>query len=1763
MAAKSLVPKQRPLTETETQTSFDTWVEGMIFHISLSDKSSRFLSGGDLDTWTTAEDRGFTDDTQPLPENVNDDNKMNRHTKKSLLNVILGSIAGYAPVISAKFIKHQSTSLESIWNRLRMFYGFRRTGSRILDLYESNKLEMNESRESLWEKLYSFTENQLLTPNGGITHNNVKQETTEEFTPTLLNLLVTIWLHIIHPSLPSLVKQRFSTQLRSCTVFSIREEISDCIPVLLAELEEKECAVNRAGSSYKYKNPRNKGYTPKPPKPTCCLCKASGRQTVNHYLSTCPYLPPDDKKFITRAREITAFYEDESEEEEIDQFDNNLPSKNRQISYETLTESHQYKDTNKPVESNIRKVDVDASPILAVSVNGLISRFTLDSGAEASVIEEAECLRLGLNIKPTTHRATQGDGKTPLDTVGEVHFTASRGHHELSFSGIVVRCADSPVLAGAAFHRINKLSVNYGENQIVLNSCCKINYDPLKRYKKSSVRALKLNKQTCILPGETASFQLPDELSTTDYVAIEPRLSSPNIPDWIQCSISQPDADGSVAICNSSDSPVLISKHATPCQARPTTNPFKPSVSLESAPLCPSNTDNINSLNPSSNAVSSPTYPPTISAASLTTQTSTAKPSNFLPSTEIASKSLNKHQINSFKEIHTQFESVFSPGIGRYNGHSGKFCHSINMNDSLPPQRKGRVPDYSKGDKDTLQEKFDILLKEGVVSRAEDIDQPVEYVHPSFLIKKPSGGHRLVTSFGEMADYAKPQPTTTTNIEHALHQIGQFEEIIVADLRDSYYQIPLDPNSSKYVGVVTPYTGTYVYRRSVMGLPGSESALDELLSRIFGDLIKEGKMVKVADDLFLGSKDTESLINIWKEVLLRLQQNGLKLSSNKTQICPESATILGWEWRKGTISPGQHRINALSSCDPPKTVKALRSYLGCYKFLSRVIPCYAEVLQPLEAACAGKESADKISWSEDLEASFQKSKEQLLKAKPIVLPKRNEQLHIITDASSSGLGSTLFVMRNSKLKLAGYFSAALKPNQSKLLPCELEALAISVSLKHFSYYIIQSNLKTRVLTDSRPCVLAYKKLLKGQFSSSPKVTTFLSTASRYGIDIMHISGSSNIFSDFASRNPVECKNPNCSICEFIQEEIQSTVGEITVSDILSGKAKVPYASKESWKEIQKACPDLSKVYKCLRNGITVPKKKKGFTDVKRYLTVGVTHISGKYDGLIVIKQPTPFKPTSTRIVVPRHVSDGLMTAIHLNMNHPSLNQLKLLFSREFFCLDMDSIARMVTDQCHVCTSLKKLPTIYHQQSTSVPENIIGSKFSADIVNRFSQCILLLRESITSFTVGTIVKDEKAATLRDGLLLLTSRLRSQQGPSAIIRTDPASSFRSLVGDELLQKYNLQIQLGDEKNINKNPIAESSIQELHHELKKLQPGGGKITETTLSQALSNMNGLIRNQKYSALEAWTKRNMKTGDQIDIEDNDLIQGKYNQRLKSHEPSAKHKAKGKTAQPYQNVDVGQLTYLYSDASKLKPREKYLITKVEKDVVWVKKFTKDQLRNRNYRVKRSDLILIPKIPSLEEVTPTLPDVPQKKEKTPIEHSTVPHKNISDCTTEALFSESDSDDEDFYKGSVLAQLLPNRKITNPNVKPEEAPNYDENNDRNEIPVEMLNLNQYLEEFAGPLSEEENISSNDSEEENQTVNTHAINSLGQATNEEVNTSINIDNSLNPDNEDVFEVHISNPENDNKVLSLLQKDEGETQPTRRVTRSQTSRLPPNQNL
>ena len=90
---------------------------------------------------------------------------------------------------------------------------------------------------------------------------------------------------------------------------------------------------------------------------------------------------------------------------------------------------------------------------------------------------------------------------------------------------------------------------------------------------------------------------------------------------------------------------------------------------------------------------------------------------------------------------------------------------------------------------------------------------------------------------------------------------------------------------------------------------------------------------------------------------------------------------------------------------------------------------------------------------------------------------RTGSLWIVTDGAvqKPEIGTTPYVTRDGRLRLAGFFSAKLHGSQTAWLPCEVEALAIAVATMHFSPYIIQSLHKACILTDRKPCIQAYEK----------------------------------------------------------------------------------------------------------------------------------------------------------------------------------------------------------------------------------------------------------------------------------------------------------------------------------------------------------------------------------------------------------------------------------------------------------------------------------------------------------------------------------------------------------------------------------------------------------------------------------------------------------------------------------------------------------------
>ena len=361
--AGNRAPKQWSLTKHETITSFEAWRHNLQYTLSLDPNFAPYLIDGV--TWskktTTAPLRGLEDDAEPIPE----------AQRRTALELLLGQIANYCPVISRNTIVNNSTSLSTIWQAIRAHFGFQSTGAHFLDFNDIH-LEPDERPEDLYQRLVSFVEDNLLKANDGVRHHGEAITSDEEISPTLENMIVLTWLRLNHPSLPTMVKQRYGADLRSHTIASIKPEISKALDSLLEEIRSaNDAKVLRTVFQQSSRNPQsnNRRQTPtslprssKTPTKSCPLCKQAGRQH-QHYLSKCPYLPIEDEQYISHSRQVLG-----TEPEE--------PSSDYEVEA-TPDDSHSYRVKSSPTN----RVSVKQSPHLIAFFEHHPLLLTLDTGA--------------------------------------------------------------------------------------------------------------------------------------------------------------------------------------------------------------------------------------------------------------------------------------------------------------------------------------------------------------------------------------------------------------------------------------------------------------------------------------------------------------------------------------------------------------------------------------------------------------------------------------------------------------------------------------------------------------------------------------------------------------------------------------------------------------------------------------------------------------------------------------------------------------------------------------------------------------------------------------------------------------------------------------------------------------------------------------------------------------------------------------------------------------------------------------------------------------------------------------------------------------------------------------------------------------------------------------------------------------------------------------------------------------------------------------
>ena len=304
-------PKQWTLSKRETITSYECWRQNLQYTLSLDANFAPFLV--DQATWgkktNTSPLRDLRDDSDDTPGLI----RRTAQQKVAHLELMLGQIANFCPIISRNTIVKNSTSMNSIWQAIGLHFGFQTSGADFLD-FADLKLEPDENNEDLFQRLMAFVDDNLMTVGGGISHHDEFPAVDEDLSPSLDNMIVLHWLKLIHQDLPRLVKQRYGSELRSRTLASLKPDISQAMSSLLDEIHSiSETKIMQQAT---YNHPRRPTrseparYHPQNQRiqlatKQCPLCKQAGRTVYDHYLTTCKYLPEHDRLYISSTRIVT------------------------------------------------------------------------------------------------------------------------------------------------------------------------------------------------------------------------------------------------------------------------------------------------------------------------------------------------------------------------------------------------------------------------------------------------------------------------------------------------------------------------------------------------------------------------------------------------------------------------------------------------------------------------------------------------------------------------------------------------------------------------------------------------------------------------------------------------------------------------------------------------------------------------------------------------------------------------------------------------------------------------------------------------------------------------------------------------------------------------------------------------------------------------------------------------------------------------------------------------------------------------------------------------------------------------------------------------------------------------------------------------------------------------------------------------------------------------------------------------------------------
>jgi len=389
--------------------------------------------------------------------------------------------------------------------------------------------------------------------------------------------------------------------------------------------------------------------------------------------------------------------------------------------------------------------------------------------------------------------------------------------------------------------------------------------------------------------------------------------------------------------------------------------------------------------------------------------------------------------------------------------HRPYYCKIDLQEGSTPPW--GPIYPLSEEELQALRDWLKEMERSGKIKRSTSSARSA-----ILFVPEPHGsGLRLCVDYRALNCITIPNRNPLPLMQELQDRVQGAQWFTKMDLKNRFHLVRMRAGNEWKTAFRTRY-GLFEFQVIPFGLTNAPSTFQDMMNHVFSDMLDVGVLAYL-DNILVYADTEESYDRTIKEVLKRLQTNGLAISPEKCIWKAKEVEFLGYIIGREGIKMSGEKVEAVLGWRTPGSLTEVQSFLGFANFYRRLIRDYTQVARPL-MELTKKEKGKEWAWNTEAETAFRELKQRFTTAPILAHFNPMRPVLIETDASDFALGAILSQQdEEGRLHPVAFHSRKFQPAEINYEIYNKELLAVVDAFKHWRRYCQGATHQIQVFSD--------------------------------------------------------------------------------------------------------------------------------------------------------------------------------------------------------------------------------------------------------------------------------------------------------------------------------------------------------------------------------------------------------------------------------------------------------------------------------------------------------------------------------------------------------------------------------------------------------------------------------------------------------------------------------------------------------------------------